>query len=181
MDNKLYVYIHIPKTGGNSLMISGNQIKKTINHIVNPGIIDINRLGINRTEERENLLTVVRNPYTRFLSAYNYIKSGGLPTGLDIHYLNILNSMSLDDFIDNLEKYSLEIIHFVPQHYFTSTNLRGIRVIKFENFYKMKGNIKIKHHCNKTREIFISNLTEEQKDKIYRIYKVDFELFDYQK
>ena len=175
----MYTYIHIPKTAGNSIIHSGNRISSIINHSVEIGKIDVTKLGINKSKN-SNPMTVVRNPYSRFISAYNYLKSGGLNTKLDLYYSEILNSISLDEFLSNLHIYMFEIIHFVPQHYFTSTNISKITIFKLENLIGSRSSsLKINKHHNKTSKIFITELTESQREIIRRLYSLDFELFGY--
>jgi len=73
-----------------------------------------------------------------------------------------------------------EIKYFVlPQYYYiiNDKNL-NIDIIKFENLEIL--NEKIKIECNFINNEKKNNLTNEQKEKIYNIYKKDFEYFNYE-
>lgn len=153
---------------------------KTIGHNVEIGKIDLTKLGIVERVKDEKYFTIVRNPYQRFISAYNYLMCDGTRSKLDLSYKSILASMSLDDFIDKLIDYKEQIIHFVPQHYFINGD---ISICKFESLEKDLNKLGIYNisHRNKTRIKYITLLTPEQKSKIYSIYKLDFETFNYDK
>lgn len=185
----MYIFIHIPKTAGTSLFEPNRNFIEYIGHIVETGNVDINTLGINKIKENKSdkiIFTIIRNPYTRFISAYNYLKNGGINTSLDLSYKKILDSISLDEFINLLDKYILEIIHFVPQYcYITCNNkiVNDIKIIKFENIDNELAEIGINNisKSNIGTVKYIEELTLEQKNKIYNIYCKDFLLFNYEK
>ena len=58
------------------------------------------------------------------------------------------------------------------------------KILRFENFEDIKEFMKVKYkininHANKNNYNFI--LSDDQRNKIYKIYKKDFELLKYQK
>ena len=145
---------------------------------------------INKNIENQYIFTVIRNPYDRILSLYK-------------NWFNIYKS--LDIFLDELEKLNIdkyehngivtnnnnfnyknmtsklsEIKYFViPQYYYIDNNENyKVNIIKYDEIEtlneKLKLNIKYKKSHN-------NNLTEIQKNKIYNIYKIDFEKFNFQK
>ena len=70
-----YIFIHIPKCGGNSLKIA-------------IGIEGHDHSKISAEKYRDHMkytkFTFVRNPWDRFVSAYVYIKSGGMGNKQDL-------------------------------------------------------------------------------------------------
>lgn len=173
-------YIHIPKTAGSSIIgaLSVKKNVRTIGHGVNFGVIDLDQIKFKDAKSNDFTFTVVRNPYDRFISAYNYLKFGGIKTELDLRYSEILNSMSLDEFIDRLPEFINIIIHFVPQYLFVDTNTQIFRYETLSSDLRKIGVTKIpKSNITKNKEI--SKLNEEQKQKIAKIYEKDFEIFCY--
>uniref|UniRef100_A0A6C0ADQ6 Sulfotransferase domain-containing protein n=1 Tax=viral metagenome TaxID=1070528 RepID=A0A6C0ADQ6_9ZZZZ len=178
------IFVHIPKTAGTSVLelISNNPNYKIIGHY--PKLID-NKIFINNSIIKdENSFCIVRNPYDRFLSAYNYLYHGGNKTNLDLSYQEIILSMSFEDFINNLEEYIFLIIHFVPQYVFVCEGDEILtKICKFENLkndlIKIDFVFENLEHLNKSEHIF--NLNAYLKEKIYKIYEKDFLLFGYDK
>ena len=153
--------------------------------------------------------TIVRNPYEKLLSDYYWqIRVGcfSLDGKLDKNgiwrkkklkdvvvpnfdeFLNLVEDVVLND------KYHENIFydHFRPQYQFIYDNGINLsdKIFKLEHFDQiqkfidnicLKNNIKTKwkvtNKSNKKTKIVLSL---EQKEKIYRIYKLDFDLFNYQ-
>lgn len=72
------VFIHIPKTGGTSVETS-RLFRQTISGKAPYGHATANRMQKSYPREFADYFkfTVVRNPYTRLISAYNYLAKGG--------------------------------------------------------------------------------------------------------
>src|SRR5947207_15002237 len=133
-----HIFIHIPKTAGINTI---NYLKKhkqeviIIRHIpvyINDQI-DVKRLNAmskNINFNTSYVFTFVRNPYTRVLSAYNYLFNGGIKTSFDLSYQKIIKTYqkSKDDienflsFLADIEKHKKTIVHFVPQHEYITHN-----------------------------------------------------------
>ena len=132
------------------------------------------------------ILFVCRNPYDRLLSSYNFLNFSG----------------DFNSFLDKIEscrksKSSLRFIYIDPMFYAHSRNQTDyikfnksiyprVHIIPLEN----KG--KLKHFCNlnnlnyETQKINLSKkrrtiLTLSEKERIYRIFKEDFDYFGYPK
>lgn len=178
----MYTYIHIPKTAGSSI----SSICQKIGHDISCGEFDINKLGYSQVNKfRGKYFTTVRNPYDRFLSAYNYSCKGGIGSAPDLEYQIILNSMTLDEFIDILPQMINRMVHFTPQFYFTTNESRKapkLIICKFETLNQDLARLGFNNlpHINST-ERKVTTLTDEQKEKIYEVYKEDFRLFGYEK
>lgn len=127
--------------------------------------------------------TIVRHPYTRMMSEYNWGYS----------------AIQCDDFLQFLRrvqrivnknlcyaKYKYD--HFLPQHKY----LNGIKVHHIGRFENFEDTIKIieskfgrkvtrvKDQQSK-RKKKKTTLTQQEKDLIYAIYKKDFEIFNYER
>lgn len=193
----MIIFVHIPKTAGSSIIhiISSNpnykikghypKIKKSIFFKDKICTKDLNIQSVVEYKFCESF-SVVRNPYDRFLSAYNYLIKGGGQNNLDLSYQRILSKYkNMDDVIKNLKHLRKIIVHFVPQHKFIcdkSGNLLVNKCIKFENvkneLIAIDGAFKNipTHNASERSENF---LTERQKKIIYQNYKMDFIAFGY--
>lgn len=109
-DDKKFTFVHIPKCAGN-----------TIKHML--GIIGHDHTGIDNNYNNEYFkFAFVRNPWDRFISAYEYFKGGGWKNmnpdeDLDLDYCNRVNQFSsLKEFAKSLEW--IDWLHFKPQFNF---------------------------------------------------------------
>jgi len=185
-----FIYIHIPKTGGSSVKEIFNQTDyiKTIGHV--HGLQQ--KLPI-------PTFTLVRNPYYRTLSAYNYLCTGGDGNEADlrdqkrffegfeptIEHFHVFVKEKLKDII-------WQQVHFLPLTYFCvfESNLLIDFAMKLEELdSSWKGlcdYLGIDTPLIKTNEgPKITNkeewLTPEIKEIIYEIYQPDFINFQYEK
>jgi hypothetical protein len=168
-----FVYCHIPKTAGNTIC---SLINKVPWHTI-------------CKKDNRFLFTFVRNPYSRCLSAFNYLKNGGDrkedQRDSDIY----IGNLSFDDFVTN--KLHLALVkqtHFKPQTYWLPDGADFIG--RYENLLNdinhLKTLIKMNDfvslpHINKTKHYFYTELNNDTKEIIFSLYKHDFETFGYQK
>ena len=193
------IFVHIPKTGGSSV--------ETL--LTDNGYFELDLLGVRNGRAQHHLtayelLTLfgqsyfnyfkfafVRNPYDKFLSEYYWCKQPGI---------GFKSKQSFDDFIKFVEdvvknnkyfKY-IDNDHFIPQYHYLFYNKKILvgNVYKFEDINivlpmlkeKFKINAEIPHlnkSVNSTSNKIV--LTDEQKEKIYNLYKIDFDVFNYPK
>lgn len=176
--NKKYLFIHIPKNAGTSF--SKKYCKKEVGHRTS------NTYTI---KELKNSVAIVRNPYDRLISCYNYFKMKNnywsKKYGNPVHH-DYCNKHSFKEFVDDLYNKKLEFdIHLNPQVHFLKkdgviyTKLLKLENIKedFYNYFGEKINLPL---INKSKNHNVL-LDTEDKRKIYEIYKEDFELLNYSK
>jgi hypothetical protein len=136
-----------------------------------------------------------RNPYTRFYSAYNYLKNGGgNNTDKEWAEKNIYKFKDLESFVLSLNDISfrkkiLQWQHFKPQMlFFVDKNNKLIvdYIGKYEklevDFNYICGKLKISEELiqlNNTKKDLTNRYSEEMKKIIFETYKIDFIGLDY--
>ncbi len=108
--DKNFLFVHIPKCAGNS-------IKKVL------GLNNHDHTSISYEHSIDKNLfkfAFVRNPWDRFVSAYEYLRGGSMP-GYDKNYCSVVNNYpSFEKFL--LSKIWIDWIHFLPQFEYISVN-----------------------------------------------------------
>ncbi len=185
------IFIHIPKAAGTSIYTS-------LFGTLGGGHMSAKRYKIMFGPMKFNAyykFTFVRNPYDRVLSAYNFLKKGGM-NSYDKKFAdtNIIQYKNFDDFVINglnVKKDIQNWIHFVPQYKFLmiDNDINGIFIGKLENIdqdFKYISNVLgIKAELKKTNssntEINYKEFyrNDEVKQIIERIYEKDLQFFDY--
>ena len=185
MDRK--VFIHIPRTGGNSILraIGSAFGGKVIQHdLRDPDYLFYK----DQTQPGDRVYAFVRNPITRAFSSYHFLRQGGLhpPDALDA-YLSGMNAMDFEDFVKfRLEVISRWQIHFIPQ----SKWLKGaedLKIYRFEDFNRefqrfckdVHISIDQIDHVNASANGESMNLSETTINIIQKVYREDFEMFGY--
>jgi len=192
---KQLIFVHIPKTGGTTV----EYYLELIKGINGYGIIKNVAFQHFNWENYNTLLgediyskyfkfSIIRNPISRCISEYYWTTLG----------FGYKNNSSFDNFLDNVEdivknkKFNETIYHdhFYPQSFFIldeNKNSKVDKIYRFEDFSEMNNFLN-----NYTSEIIIPKQeiskgitkiipTQNQIDKIYQIYKQDFENFNYDK
>lgn len=160
-------------------------------------ILSLYHLNLQDYPQSSVKISIVRNPYDRFLSAFNYIKEGGKnnPTFPDAEksaqrlFQKYNINRPLDIFIADkwLKDKILSMEFFKPQHTYIC---RGNDILvdklfyfeQMESIYKFFNklldiNIDYKKKLNDTS--YSISLSRDEDDYIYDYYKKDFELFNY--
>ena len=170
-------YIHIPKTGGTTIehIIRKNRQKKRGSE----------HLPIEKYKDYYHyyIFSIVRNPYTRIISVYNYYKQGGNQSEHDINLMN--KDTSLCDFL--IKYNSKKISHLRTQFSFlkNSTNINYIgKFEKFEDEVKKICEIlkiEVNKIPNKRNSKYINNIIITPKfiNLVNKIYREDFINYNY--
>lgn len=136
--DKRYLFIHVPKNAGTSFE----------NKFLNGKHIGHHKLTSYPSKHWNNSIAIVRNPFTRIVSIYNYAKmeksywhSTDNTTRYGLHPLfEYCNKNSFKEFILDIccnNKFQ-DIIHLHEQYYFLKTPDKIIKtkIIRFENLDK---------------------------------------------
>ncbi len=178
-DDKAYCYIHIPKNSGKIIREKIKDDKK--NKIIKQfwGIyknLDLahipfmfkNKYIDNLNITNINYYTYVRNPYNRIISAFFYKHPKSNNTAFKLFVKNNLTKYDFN------KKFDKKIIHYYPQYIFIcDNNFQLNEEVKFEKL-ENKEDLNIK-------EYNLSDYFELETIKIINeIYKIDFEIFNYE-
>lgn len=186
------IFVHIPKTGGISLSntIFGNMAG---GHVP----IKSYQLFLEKNQFEEYFkFTIVRNPWDRVVSAYLFLKKGGLG-GPDKKWAekNLSDVNSFDEFVKKYlpKKKIHNFTHFRPQYkYFADWNSKIMvdYIGHFENLGESLSYISNKlgieevqlkkENVNKERAHYRSYYTEETSKIVGKVYKKDIELLGYE-
>jgi hypothetical protein len=183
--NKTLLFIHVPKTGGVSIcgyfgaLTSGHAPLSSFN----PDLM-----------QYYFKFAFVRDPYTRVVSCYEYLKNGGMNCKDKLDFERYCEPYGCfgQFIVKGLSYASTHQQHFIPQTYYTGSGGSTPQldfIGKFENinndFNKLltiigmgKTNFLPKKNSSGT-EVYA--LTKMQKEIIYGIYREDFENFGYKK
>lgn len=185
---KLLKYVHIPKTGGNS-------VKK----ILDGYLIDITYKKPNRYAghqiHREEVpgitsFTITRNPYDRVVSAFYFLKSPHRKLQDREDANKWCNFDTFEEFcldVNGLQSACKEQLHFLPQYTFIPNGVHMIGSLEnLDNFIELlsdKFNIPIGEsvHLNKSnRKSWLEYYTNSEViDIVNECYKEDFLRFNY--
>ncbi len=205
-----YVFFRMPRTGSTFITkIFQTDIKdhvKIINHesLYENGKKDVKGLQ----EDRLWRFCFVRNPYTRFVSAYRWLRVPRKYNRVDaIQKEAVAQYKNLKEFCRNLDEFVADPlnfpIHFYPQHEWitdTDGNLTMDYIGRFEEMndswkiitqklgvpYNPVHNVhqkSIRGKASLLRKKITGDFNQEMDDEVYELlhsfYKKDFELFNY--
>lgn len=174
--NTKYLFVHIPKTGGNA-------IKKTKFFINNCEYFHHDFIT-KITQTYMKSFCFSRNPYDRLVSAYFYLKKGGM-NEWDREVGDRINKYkTFKDFCKNIELFK-EDIHFCPQYKFISNKTIVLKYENIDNDYNNfivsegfeKENLKKVNTSN--HHSYLRYYDTESADLIYKAYEKDFKTFRY--
>ena len=192
-----FIYIHVPKTGGTSLeTLIGGSGHMSIREMMKQEKDDFkNPLDLS---EKTPLVTIVRNPWSRLVSAFVFLKNHKNSDKI------IVLPDTFEELIKNLELYvdfstpekRHRNVHFLPQTYFLEGAMGAVNV---SDYYVMRTetlsfdfeNFKREFNLNpewKLPQIHKTNYQKHWKtyftpkwirDKVLEVYKEDFEKLGY--
>jgi hypothetical protein len=178
-----YYFIHVPKNAGTSFIkyLCGN---KQIGHIRMKSINDINIV--------KKTITITRNPYDRLYSIYSYTKLGKEKSYWKKNeaLYNYVKNNSFKQFVNDLFNKKIKFtdqIHLSPQSDYIKWKDGKIHniLIKLENINNelsklLKVDIKIpKINMSKDVNNWEKQYNDDMKEKVYLLYKKDFDLLNY--
>ena len=190
------IFIHIPKTAGSSIEhLLRDEGKYELDFIgVRNGRSTHHYMGIELKMILKELyptyykFSFVRNPYDRLISEYFWCRINNVGHKFNKTFDEFLDYV--EDVIKNKKFFKpIENDHFIPQYSFLFFNNKLIvnNIFKYEDIETVtpliKKRLKIKtslQHLNKSVKNEIT-LTQEQKDRIYNLYQIDFQTFNYEK
>ena len=197
--NKKFIFIHIPKTAGTSVeqFLRDNNKNELLfdRFVLNRSLQHLTALEFKRklgnVFNSYYKFSIVRNPYDRLLSEYYWTP---IP---NVGYKYGKTKSEFLDSVKNIVKNQLYFRnnyndHFIPQYMFLCNRTGKLLIdnlFKFEDldfvkdYLKKKLNIKREFpHINKSiRDENKDYWDEQDKEKIYNLYKNDFILFGYEK
>lgn len=181
VDQSKILFIHVPKAAGTSLVETIYRRQDWCH------LSTSDYLRIHGSQEYNALfkVTFLRNPYSRFTSAYRYLMTSNLAFDKVWRRGNMQN-ISFDHFlgklnnIDNVDRLSID--HFRRQSYFVKGKIDFVgRTEQYSDDLDILSktlNIKlnnIKRNISSGHEIWLNS---EQKKIIEKIYEKDFELYE---
>jgi len=206
--DKGVVMVHIPKAGGTSVAtaVYGRNLGK-----IGSQHYAYSELASDPELAALSSFTVVRNPYWRFLSAYNYLRGGGqvaMPIADNLAWARLLATVSVDELLLLLlaRKYSsdrrldmlmaahgaTDLVMFLPQSRLLCAD-EGTGAVLVDSVFRMEemaasGKLSIPgigevpiQQANSTREKAVRVLSESTAATIFRLYCRDFTVFGYSK
>ena len=184
------IFVHIPKTGGTSISkaLFGSEF----------GHCTVDHYEIFSPERFRNYFkfAFVRNPWDRLLSAYKFLKKGGMysadKTWSDIYLSEFDNFESFVLSLKNKQQADriLRGIHFIPQYKFVCDYKLNIKVDflgRFERLNRdfdkinaqLNSNFKLLHLNKSNSNSFHEYYSDEMIDIASQIYHRDIEIFEY--
>ncbi len=179
MNLKDVVYLHPTKTGGSSIRRAYRLPVYGRKHSPIEELEAMENITLEELVSKgKKLLLTVRHPYSRAISMYNHFGKGRYAT--------------IEDYIHSFEKKfkareerNRRINLVMPQSEYYH---KDCFVIKYENYDEDRreffkdfeaADYETLKNVNPSRKAFDGELSQELKDIIYKYYKKDFELFNY--
>lgn len=191
-DKHGFIFIHVPKTGGLSVLQSILNQDFRVGH---KRAIQFLKHDQKRFESYFKF-AFVRNPYDRFVSAYSYLYKGGAGyEDEDFARRHIRPYKDFETFTYSLEnpKFVKKILrwrHFKPQHHFLCDNSNKLLIDfvgKYETMARDYEHIRnklgfgndLKHVNSSGKRDFRQFYNKRTQSIIKDLYKEDFNIFDY--
>jgi hypothetical protein len=189
---KKLIFIHIPKNAGTSVIKAMG-----VENIYMDKKIDDYKEYYKDYWNDYTKFTVVRDPIDRFISAYKFARmkeSGWFSAtgeeGLEKHHhYDICNEMNINEYVSYLYKNPKEFSRWtIPQTFIIENQDKKIEIDYFVRYENLLEDLK-KIGINKIEKLNSSkidskksiNLNRQSKLKLYEIYDVDYQNFNYVK
>ena len=198
------VTVHVPKAGGTSVVTAlyGRERSASQHYAYSELASDPELAALPS-------FAVVRNPYWRFVSAYNYLRAGGqadMPIADNLAWARVLATVSVDELLALLtaredsgdrrldalmaEHGAADLVMFLPQSRLLCAD-SGAGAVLVDSVLRMEemaasGKVSVPgfgevvvEHVNPTREKAVTVLSESTAAGIFRLYRRDFAVFGY--
>jgi len=189
------VFIHIPKTGGNSIVNThiASYIKTVGHNLRNPDFRYYKDSGARKCSKFS--FAFVRNPWSRLVSSYFYLKTGGSskePGDAEDNEKYLSGYSSFDNMLLNWSDELFNQMHFKPQYEWLCDDTGKLLpdfIGKIENFQqdfdKVCDSIGIPHaqlpHNNKTEHKHYTEYYDDvTREIVAEKYAKDIERFGYE-
>ena len=186
------IFIHIPKNAGTSIIKAMG-----VENIYMDKKIEEYKEHYGEYWDKYKKFTVVRDPIDRFISAYKFARmkeSGWFSAtgeeGLDKHvHYELCNEMDINEYVSYLYKNPTKFNRWiVPQFLLISNENDEIEIdyyVRFENLNEDLSKIGIKNiqklNSSKIEDDKVIQLSKKSKMKLYTIYEIDYQTFNYKK
>lgn len=174
MEKLNLLFVHIPKTAGQSIFAALNLQWNYVEHARHDPLFLLER---NNNLENVYRFTVVRNPFRRTFSYYKHFNR--------INQSNYTFKEFLDIVKNDTSFPKTKMIHY-PQSFYCLDHQGDIsldKIYKFENLSELENDLDIKlPHNNKgnyTEDEYFNSYTTEIKDFVRDFYSSDFYNFNY--
>lgn len=185
------IFIHIPKTGGMAVMKSLYGVERQLGHP--PAIAYYSAHP--ETFRRAFVFTILREPVSRFRSAYSFLKAGGINPEDKAFGVANLRWDNLDEAVKSIDGEGLwpslmRWKHFRPQCHFVAgpNNDKPYPIDFFGRQDRMQESVDVvcrtlelpqikARIVNKTRRAASGELSDESREIISRVYRQDVQLW----
>lgn len=184
--NKKLIFIHVPKTAGNSVKpVFGMK-----------GHFHGRAKWITQALPDYFSFAFVRNPWDRCVSAYHYLTQGGMGTTDERAYKKIIQPLgsTFDEVLNhpNFPNVAKRQMHFRPMHWYINAPVDFIghverfdedmkklcKLLNTERSLKLTYEPKLKNNSS-SHEHYTSYYTDKTKEIVANIYSEDIKLFNY--
>lgn len=190
------IFIHIPKTGGQSIhhIINTHTEKELVGYSSN--FIELTHLNALKIQElfpnefnSYFKFSIVRNPYDRIVSEYVFSLKKRYRLYLPQFNLSFKKFVQKISEIDQNNQKHMCINHIIPQYEFIYHHDKCLvdYIGKFEDFQnsikyiqdQLHVNVETQHLNKTVHKPYEKYFDKETKEIIYNMYQKDFELFNY--
>ena len=186
------IFIHIPKNAGTSIIKAMG-----VENIYMDKKIEEYKEHYGEYWDKYKKFTVVRDPIDRFISAYKFARmkeSGWFSAtgeeGLDKHvHYELCNEMDINEYVSYLYKNPTKFNRWIiPQFLLISNENDEIEIdyyVRFERLQEDLSKIGIENiqklNSSKIEDDKVIQLSKKSKMKLYTIYEIDYQTFNYKK
>ena len=186
------IFIHIPKNAGTSIIKAMG-----VENIYMDKKIEEYKEHYGEYWDKYKKFTVVRDPIDRFISAYKFARmkeSGWFSAtgeeGLDKHvHYELCNEMDINEYVSYLYKNPTKFNRWIiPQFLLISNENDEIEIdyyVRFERLQEDLSKIGIENiqklNSSKIEDDKVIQLSKKSKMRLYSIYEIDYQTFNYKK